>query len=50
MVCYALTSFISGYLSGGLYARNWYGKNWMKTNDLESIIVCIYVLWNRLHA
>ncbi|KAJ8478555.1 hypothetical protein OPV22_022282 [Ensete ventricosum] len=24
MVCYALTSFISGYLSGGLYAWNWY--------------------------
>ncbi|CAD5185003.1 unnamed protein product [Musa acuminata subsp. malaccensis] len=44
MVCYALTSFITGYLRGGLYAQNWYGKNWMKTNDLESIIVCIYTI------
>ena len=26
IVCYALTSFISGYVSGGMYSRNG-GKN-----------------------
>ncbi|KAL6010671.1 Transmembrane 9 superfamily member 1 [Asimina triloba] len=30
IVCYALTSFISGYGSGGLYSRNG-GKNWIKS-------------------
>ncbi|RRT33670.1 hypothetical protein B296_00056310 [Ensete ventricosum] len=30
IVCYALTSFISGYVSGGLYSRNG-GKNWIKS-------------------
>ncbi|URD90022.1 Myb-like DNA-binding domain, partial [Musa troglodytarum] len=29
IVCYALTSFIAGYVSGGLYSRNG-GKNWIK--------------------
>ncbi|KAG6504728.1 hypothetical protein ZIOFF_037075 [Zingiber officinale] len=29
IVCYALTSFISGYVSGGLYSRNG-GKSWIK--------------------
>ncbi|KAG6479962.1 hypothetical protein ZIOFF_063439 [Zingiber officinale] len=29
IVCYALTSFVSGYVSGGLYSRNG-GKNWIK--------------------
>ncbi|KAG2560675.1 hypothetical protein PVAP13_8KG078000 [Panicum virgatum] len=28
IVCYALTSFISGYVSGGLYSRNGVGRNW----------------------
>ncbi|KAM0946324.1 putative nonaspanin (TM9SF), MFS transporter superfamily [Dioscorea sansibarensis] len=30
IVCYAFTSFISGYVSGGLYSRNG-GKNWIKS-------------------
>ncbi|XP_059299432.1 transmembrane 9 superfamily member 1-like isoform X2 [Lycium ferocissimum] len=30
IVCYALTSFISGYVSGGLYSRN-AGENWVKS-------------------
>jgi transmembrane 9 superfamily protein 3 len=30
IVCYALTSFVSGYVSGGLYARN-DGKAWIPT-------------------
>ncbi|KAG2659018.1 hypothetical protein PVAP13_1KG329400 [Panicum virgatum] len=29
IVCYALTSFISGYISGALYSRHG-GKNWIK--------------------
>jgi transmembrane 9 superfamily protein 3 len=29
IVCYALTSFISGYVSGALYSRHG-GKNWIK--------------------
>ncbi|KAL8159998.1 LOW QUALITY PROTEIN: hypothetical protein V2J09_001535 [Rumex salicifolius] len=35
IVCYALTSFISGYVSGGLYARNG-GKNWIKAMILSA--------------
>ena len=30
IVCYALTSFVSGYVSGGMYARN-DGKAWIPT-------------------
>ncbi|KMZ64093.1 Transmembrane 9 superfamily protein member 3 [Zostera marina] len=30
IVCYALTSSISGYVSGGMYSRNG-GKNWIKS-------------------
>lgn len=30
IVCYALTSFISGYVSGGFYSRN-DGKHWIKS-------------------
>ena len=29
IVCYALTSFVGGYVSGGYFARN-DGKNWIK--------------------
>ncbi|XP_010553598.1 PREDICTED: transmembrane 9 superfamily member 1 [Tarenaya hassleriana] len=29
IVCYALTSFVSGYVSGGMYSRNG-GKHWIK--------------------
>lgn len=35
VVCYALTSFISGYVSGGLYSRN-AGENWMKSMFLTA--------------
>ncbi|KAH0658951.1 hypothetical protein KY285_029258 [Solanum tuberosum] len=35
IVCYALTSFISGYVSGGLYSRN-AGENWMKSMVLTA--------------
>ncbi|CAD6254516.1 unnamed protein product [Miscanthus lutarioriparius] len=35
IVCYALTSFISGYVSGGLYSRNG-GKNWIKAMILTA--------------
>ncbi|KAL8162441.1 hypothetical protein V2J09_013930 [Rumex salicifolius] len=35
IVCYALTSFISGYVSGGMYARNG-GKSWIKTMVLSA--------------
>ncbi|KAH7681043.1 transmembrane 9 superfamily member 3 protein [Dioscorea alata] len=35
IVCYALTSFISGYVSGGLYSRNG-GKNWIKSMILTA--------------
>ncbi|KAF7803615.1 transmembrane 9 superfamily member 1 [Senna tora] len=30
IVCYAFTSFISGYVNGGMYSRNG-GKNWIKS-------------------
>ena len=30
IICYALTSFVGGYVSGGYYARN-EGKNWIQT-------------------
>ncbi|KAF8404260.1 hypothetical protein HHK36_009142 [Tetracentron sinense] len=35
IVCYALTSFISGYVSGGLYSRNG-GKTWIKSMILTA--------------
>ncbi|KAM0939992.1 putative nonaspanin (TM9SF), MFS transporter superfamily [Dioscorea sansibarensis] len=35
IVCYALTSFISGYVSGGLYSRHG-GKNWIKSMILTA--------------
>ncbi|KAJ3671656.1 hypothetical protein LUZ60_007735 [Juncus effusus] len=35
IVCYALTSFISGYVSGGLYSRN-SGKTWIKAMILTA--------------
>ncbi|KAJ1685846.1 hypothetical protein LUZ63_017236 [Rhynchospora breviuscula] len=35
ILCYALTSFISGYVSGGLYSRNG-GKNWIKAMILTA--------------
>ncbi|CAA6667696.1 unnamed protein product [Spirodela intermedia] len=35
IVCYALTSFISGYVSGGLYSRS-SGKNWIRSMILTA--------------
>ncbi|KAG1331108.1 putative Transmembrane 9 superfamily member 1 [Cocos nucifera] len=35
IVCYALTSFISGYVSGGLYSRNG-GKSWIRSMILTA--------------
>ncbi|XP_057430198.1 transmembrane 9 superfamily member 1-like [Lotus japonicus] len=35
IVCYALTSFIAGYVSGGMYSRNG-GKNWIKSMILTA--------------
>ncbi|XP_078157331.1 transmembrane 9 superfamily member 1-like [Carex rostrata] len=35
ILCYALTSFISGYVSGGLYSRNG-GKNWIQAMILTA--------------
>ncbi|KAL0908275.1 hypothetical protein M5K25_022763 [Dendrobium thyrsiflorum] len=35
ILCYAFTSFISGYVSGGLYSRNG-GKNWIKSMILTA--------------
>ncbi|KAJ4761677.1 Transmembrane 9 superfamily member [Rhynchospora pubera] len=35
IVCYALTSFISGYVSGALYSRNG-GKSWIKAMILTA--------------
>ncbi|KAK9270386.1 hypothetical protein L1049_025965 [Liquidambar formosana] len=35
IVCYALTSFISGYVSGGMYSRH-SGKNWIKSMILTA--------------
>ncbi|CAN4097995.1 unnamed protein product [Withania somnifera] len=35
IVCYALTSFISGYVSGGLYSCN-AGENWIKSMVLTA--------------
>ncbi|CAA2995283.1 Transmembrane 9 superfamily member 3 [Olea europaea subsp. europaea] len=35
ILCYALTSFISGYISGGMYARLG-GKNWVKSMILTA--------------
>ncbi|KAI3774486.1 hypothetical protein L1987_49044 [Smallanthus sonchifolius] len=35
IVCYALTSFVSGYVSGGMYSRHG-GKNWIKSMILTA--------------
>uniref|UniRef100_A0A2P2MEG6 Transmembrane 9 superfamily member n=1 Tax=Rhizophora mucronata TaxID=61149 RepID=A0A2P2MEG6_RHIMU len=35
IVCYALTSFVSGYVSGGMFSRNG-GKNWIKSMMLTA--------------
>ncbi|XP_073270131.1 transmembrane 9 superfamily member 1-like [Primulina huaijiensis] len=35
IVCYAFTSFISGYVSGGMYSRHG-GKNWIKSMILTA--------------
>ncbi|KVH93509.1 Nonaspanin (TM9SF) [Cynara cardunculus var. scolymus] len=35
IVCYALTSFVSGYVSGGMYSRNG-GKHWIKSMILTA--------------
>ncbi|KAG0464650.1 hypothetical protein HPP92_018814 [Vanilla planifolia] len=35
ILCYAFTSFISGFFSGGLYSRNG-GKNWIKAMILTA--------------
>ncbi|CAN6440195.1 unnamed protein product [Victoria cruziana] len=35
IVCYAMTSFIAGHVSGGLYSRNG-GKNWIKSMILTA--------------
>ncbi|XP_071697574.1 transmembrane 9 superfamily member 1-like [Rutidosis leptorrhynchoides] len=35
IVCYALTSFVSGYVSGGMYSRNG-GKSWIKSMILTA--------------
>ncbi|GLT32849.1 hypothetical protein SLA2020_074850 [Shorea laevis] len=35
IVCYAFTSFISGYVSGGMYSRHG-GKNWIKAMILTA--------------
>ncbi|KAK4271184.1 hypothetical protein QN277_019913 [Acacia crassicarpa] len=35
IVCYALTSFISGYVNGGMYSRNG-GKSWIKSMILAA--------------
>ncbi|XP_050379311.1 transmembrane 9 superfamily member 1 [Argentina anserina] len=35
IVCYALTSFISGYVSGGMYSRHG-GKHWIKSMILTA--------------
>ncbi|KAK8934437.1 hypothetical protein KSP39_PZI014567 [Platanthera zijinensis] len=35
ILCYAFTSFISGYVSGGIYSRNG-GKNWIKSMTLTA--------------
>ncbi|KAL2513902.1 Transmembrane 9 superfamily member 1 [Forsythia ovata] len=35
IICYAFTSFISGYVSGGMYSRHG-GKNWIKSMILTA--------------
>ncbi|GAB4847845.1 Transmembrane 9 super member 1 [Ancistrocladus abbreviatus] len=35
IICYALTSFIAGYVSGGMYSRNG-GKSWIKAMILTA--------------
>ncbi|KAI9397004.1 hypothetical protein POPTR_004G218300v4 [Populus trichocarpa] len=37
IVCYALTSFIAGYVSGGLYSRHG-GKSWIKSMILTACL------------
>lgn len=43
IVCYALTSFVGGYVSGGFYARN-DGKLWIQTMLLTATIFPLSVL------
>ncbi|XP_059631953.1 transmembrane 9 superfamily member 1-like [Cornus florida] len=38
IVCYALTSFISGYVSGGMYSR-YGGKKWVKSMILTASLI-----------
>uniref|UniRef100_A0A6N2K8Q0 Transmembrane 9 superfamily member n=1 Tax=Salix viminalis TaxID=40686 RepID=A0A6N2K8Q0_SALVM len=37
IICYALTSFIAGYVSGGMYSRHG-GKNWIKSMILTACL------------
>lgn len=37
IVCYALTSFVGGYVSGGFYARN-EGRHWIRTTLLTAML------------
>lgn len=39
IVCYALTSFISGYVSGGLYSRNG-GNNYENCHTFSFVLNC----------
>lgn len=38
IVCYALTSFVGGYVSGGLYARMEGGKSWIQCMTLTACL------------
>jgi transmembrane 9 superfamily protein 3 len=38
IVCYALTSFVGGYVSGGLYARMEGGKSWIHCMTLTACL------------
>ena len=38
IVCYALTSFVGGYVSGGLYARMEGGKSWVHCMTLTACL------------
>ncbi|KAJ0442956.1 putative nonaspanin (TM9SF) [Helianthus annuus] len=43
IVCYALTSFVSGYVSGGMYSRHG-GKNWIKSMILTASLFPLALL------
>merc|ERR1719409_1905221 len=51
IVCYALTSFISGYVAGGFNARN-EGKNWIRTMLLTATLFpgCVFSIAFLLNA